>query len=241
MKLPTLQGIIRRRILVNYRVAPAVIERLLPSTFRPKLHGEFALAGICLIRLEQIRPQGLPVFLGASSENAAHRIAVLWEDEQGKTREGVYVPRRDTNSRLNYLAGGRLFPGEQHAAKFHVTEDGAEINLLMKSDDGEVAVELRGVTAEHLPDNSGFRTLEEASGFFEGGSLGYSATTKGARLDGMRLKTATWKVAPLDVKQVHSSYFADENKFPKGSVNFDCALLMRDIEHEWHSAPNLYV
>src|SRR3977135_359472 len=120
MRLPTIQGIIRRRLLVNYRVAPAVLARLLPATFRPKLHGEFAMAGICLIRLEQIRPQGLPVFLGASSENAAHRIAVLWEDEQGKTQGGVYVPRRDTNSRLNYLAGGRLFPGEHHAARFQV-------------------------------------------------------------------------------------------------------------------------
>jgi hypothetical protein len=241
MKLPSVEGIIRRRVLVNYRVVPAVLERLLPSTFRPKLHGEFAIAGICLIRLEQIRPKGLPTFLGASSENAAHRIAVLWEDEQGKTQEGVYVPRRDTNSRLNYLAGGRLFPGEQHAARFQVKDDGKEIDLTMRSDDGEVAVEVRGATAERVPDNSGFRTLEEASGFFEPGSLGYSATTKGARLDGMRLKTATWKVEPLDVKHVHSSYFADETKFPKGSVNFDCALIMRNIEHEWHSAPDLYV
>src|SRR5690242_17509645 len=120
MKLPSVEGIIRRRVLVNYRVAPGVVERLLPSAFRPKLHGEFAIAGICLIRLEQMRPQGLPAFLGSSSENAAHRIAVLWEDDDGKTQEGVYVPRRDTNSRLNYLAGGRLFPGEQHAARFQV-------------------------------------------------------------------------------------------------------------------------
>ena len=43
------------------------------------------------------------------------------------------------------------------------------------------------------------------------------------------------------MEQVYSSYFADEKKIPKGSVDFDCALLMRDIEHEWHSAPDLYV
>jgi len=38
----------------------------------------------------------------------------------------------------------------------------------------------------------------------------------------------------LQVHDVFSSYFSDETKFPAGSVEFDCALIMRDIEHEWH-------
>ena len=40
MRLPTIEGTIRRRILVNYRVDPAVIQRHLPSRFRPKLADE---------------------------------------------------------------------------------------------------------------------------------------------------------------------------------------------------------
>jgi hypothetical protein len=32
----------------------------------------------------------------------------------------------------------------------------------------------------------------------------------------------------------------DEALFPKGSVEFDCALLMRGIEHEWHGKDDLY-
>ena len=107
LKLPVINGLIRRRLLVNYRVAPKVIQPLLPEKFRPKVHEGFAIAGICLIRLEQIRVKGLPAFTGISSENAAHRIAVTWEDEGGKTQEGVYIPRRDTDSMLNQLAGGR--------------------------------------------------------------------------------------------------------------------------------------
>jgi len=33
---------------------------------------------------------------------------------------------------------------------------------------------------------------------------------------------------------VESSFFEDRALFPPGSVEFDCALLMRGIEHEWH-------
>jgi hypothetical protein len=239
MKLPTLQGIIRRRILVNYRVAPETMQAQLPAPFRPKLHQGFAIGGICLIRLEQIRPHGMPALIGLSSENAAHRIAVLWEDEDGKTCEGVFVPRRDTNSRLNQLAGGRLFPGEHHAAKFEVRDEGGNIEFAMRSADGETAVEVRASEAALLPPASAFRTLAEASDFFKAGSLGYSTTAKGTSLDGIILETATWEVRPLDVQRVHSSFFSDAARFPDGSATFDCALLMRDIEHEWHSAPSL--
>src|ERR1700722_6916723 len=112
MKLPKIEGIIRRRILVNFRVAPEAMQKQLPLRFRPKLYAGKAIGGICLIRLEHIRPLGMPAFLGLNSEIGAHRIAVLWEEEQGATKEGVFLPRRDTDSALNQMAGGRIFPGE---------------------------------------------------------------------------------------------------------------------------------
>ena len=56
IKLPVMQDLIRRRILVNFRVAPEIIQRQLPAKFRPKLHAGAAIAGICLIRREQIPP-----------------------------------------------------------------------------------------------------------------------------------------------------------------------------------------
>jgi hypothetical protein len=58
-------------------------------------------------RLKQIRPAFVPVAAGIGSENAAHRFAVEWERD-GQRREGVFILRRDTSSRLNTLVGGRL-------------------------------------------------------------------------------------------------------------------------------------
>jgi uncharacterized protein YqjF (DUF2071 family) len=63
MRLPAIQGVIRRRILANFRVEPQVMQRQLPTRFRPKLHDGFAVAGICLIRLEHVRPRLLPEFV----------------------------------------------------------------------------------------------------------------------------------------------------------------------------------
>lgn len=216
------------------------MQRQLPPRFRPKLHNGFAVAGICLIRLEHIRPQRMPEIIGLSSENAAHRVAVLW-DEDNETREGVYISRRDTNSQLNHLLGGRIFPGEHHAARFTITESGGAFELSMRSDDGDVAVDVEGAIGESMPSTSIFASLAETSKFFEGGSLGYSVTRDPGRLDGLKLETKDWRVEPLHIRKVYSSYFADAEKFPAGSIAFDHALIMRNVAHEWHNANDLYV
>lgn len=239
VRLPIIEGLIRRRILVNFRVDPIVLMPTLPAPFRPKLIQGLAIVGICLIRLEDIRPRGLPSALGLSSENAAHRIAVTWTDADGTEKEGVYIPRRDTSSWLNHLAGGRLFPGEHHRAAFTVRDEAEGLELQMQSADNSTTIELRAKPAAALPPASGFRTLDEASAFFRGGSLGYSETARRHHLDGVSLVTRDWQVAPLEVTHVASSFFADERRFPPGSVTFDCALIMRNLPHEWHAAPNL--
>lgn len=110
----------------------------------------------------------------------------------------------------------------------------------MASADGEVAVKVHGAPGKTLPVGSCFANLAEASAFFEPGALGYSTTGEAGRLDGVSLKTKTWTIEPLQVDEVFSSYFMDEARFPKGSATFDCALLMRNIEHEWHGAADLY-
>lgn len=238
VRIPVIKGRIKRRLLVNFRAAPDVVQRILPDPFRPKLHEGYSIVGICLIRLEQIRPAGMPAFLGVSSENAAHRIAVEWT-EKGVAREGVFIPRRDTGSLLNRFAGGRLFPGEHHAAEFAVVDDGQGIDFRMRSRDGEVEVRVVGRDASTLPTNSCFKSLADASVYFEGGSLGYSVTRERERLDGLTLRTLEWRVSALEVSSVHSSFFAGEKHFPPGSIEFDHALIMRDVLHEWHKASDL--
>jgi hypothetical protein len=85
------------------------MKRALPAPFRPKLHRGYAIAGICLIRLERIRPVVFPSFCGISSENAAHRMAVLWDEPSGGSREGVFIPRRDTDSGTLHFEFGLPF------------------------------------------------------------------------------------------------------------------------------------
>lgn len=238
MQIPVIRGTIDRRILVNYRVDPDVLARFLPAPFRPKLVNGAGMAGVCLIRLKNIRLKFLPSFLGVSSENAAHRIAVEW-DQDGEPKEAVFVPRRDTSSRLNTLVGGRLFPGVHHHAAFQVQEHDDRYRVELDSDDRRTHLLVEGHVAEEFPRSSVFSSLKEASDFFEHGSLGYSVTAKPNHFDGLELCSFNWQVQPLAVEKIESSFFEDRALFPDGSVELDCALLMRGIDHEWHGRGRL--
>lgn len=236
MRFSALTGVIERRLLINFRVDPDALARVLPEPFEPLLVHDVGIAGVCLIRLGHLRPSGIPATIGVSSENAAHRIAVRLPSG----RKGVYIPRRDTNSRLNTVIGGRLFPGVHHHAQFQISDSGEGFEVAMRSDDGLAAIDVSGRPTEVLQPGSVFSSVGEASRFFEGGSVGYSATKDEGRYDTLELRTTNWKVTPVAVEQVASSFFDDSSVFPSGTVEFDNALIMRGIDHQWRSGESLY-
>ena len=229
MKIPKIKGIIDRRILINYQVDKEVLENYLPKPFKPKLVNGKGIAGICLIRLKEVRPKGLPKQVGISSENGAHRIAVEWI-ENGEKKEGVFIPRRDTSSKLNAWAGGTIFPGIHHLAEFTVKESNGHYDISFLSKD-KTNLSIQAKETSDWNGESVFEDLATASKFFENGSVGYSPDK--LDFDGLKLKTYSWKVSLLEVEKVRSSFFEDRNIFPENTIKFDNALLMKNIEHEW--------
>lgn len=237
MRIPTLEGVIDRRVLVNFRIDPEYVAAVLPAPFRPQLVDGYAIGGICLIRLVDVRPDGWPKWMTVGSENAAHRIAVEWGSD-GQTEAGVYIPRRDSSSRLNVAAGSRVFPGVHHRADFTVVETDDHYDIRMVSRDGGGSISVVGDVTHEFPAESVFPNVDAASAFFEAGSLGYSPR-RDSNFDGLELETTNWSVRPLDVTHVDSSFFGDLGRFPAGTATFDDALLMRGIDHRWHQRPTL--
>ena len=228
---------IERRLLVNYRIDPEVVMGLLPAPFRPQLVSGWAVGGVCFIRLGNLRPAHFPSALGSRTENVAHRFAVEWDDEQG-TQVGVFVPRRDTSSRLTALAGDKLFPGAYHLARFEVQEGASELQIGVGSRDGTLAL---SVSAHEAPSLEGelFGSLEEALTFFRHGSLGFSPSGGTGSLVGVRLICESWEGRAVSIGHMASSMFDDNQAFPKGSCALDSALVMRNLPVRWRNEGTL--
>lgn len=232
MKLPVLNGIIDRRILINYSVEPEVVSSLLPTHLRPLVVNGYASGGICLIRLKHIGLKYTPSIFRITSENAAYRFLVTCKDKGGWVR-GVYIPRRTTDSWLNVVVAGKLFAWPHYPARFESTEDKGRYSVRMGPDDGPVELEITAHRTDDFPEHSMFRSLAEASLCFANCNLGISPATHSRSFKTICLETSTWSVAPLVVDKLCSAYFSDTRRFPKGSIAFDNALLMEGIQHAW--------
>jgi uncharacterized protein YqjF (DUF2071 family) len=232
--MDVMTGVIDHRILLNYRVDPEALRRILPAPLEPKLVDGWGIGGICQVSLSRMRPRGLPAIVGTKSHNAAHRIAVTHDGG-----EGVYVPRRDTGSRLNQLAGGRLFPGAYRYSDFRVRVEGERYDVRVTDSGGATVVAVEAEVSSAISSDSIFADLASASRFFRGGGIGWSPGSDPTTLDTIELWTREWNMVPLDVQLQTSGYFGDASLFPAGSVEFDSGLLMRDLEHEWRAQDGL--
>ena len=224
-------GTISHRILLNFKVCPDVMTKVLPKEFKPKIINGYCIAGICQVSLTNMKMK--PSIIGFSSHNAAHRIAV--DTSQG---EGVYVTRRDTNSWLNSLSGGRLFPGTYNKTKFDV-EVSADSYKVSVYEQNAIQMSIDASVVTELPQGSVFDSVSDLSNFFKQGNIGWSPKSQPSKYDAIELEAQNWEMEPLQVHSHYSSYFSDKSIFPEGSVKFDSAMIMRDINHSWISRTNL--
>jgi hypothetical protein len=236
-RLSGIQATIRRRVLLNYRLPPERVVPLLPLPLRPRLVGGFALAGLCVIHLEHVRPTFVPVGVGVASDNAAHRIAVEWIDTEGITRYGVYIPRRDTDSRLVGFAGARLFPARHSLATFMFREDPDGCLHESAADAAGLLFSISGRTGGRVPPASVFGSPAEASAFFESGADAYSPGADEGYLDGVRLDCRCTSLLPLETSHAYVRELL--RMFPVGSLEFDSAFLLRDAASRWWRLPPL--
>lgn len=200
----------------------------IPASLELNVQKGYAIVGVCLIGLEQIRPKGFPAAIGLTSENMAHRVAVRYPAD-GAKQDGVFVWRRDTDQRLVSLLGGRLFPGVQGHATFDIAERENGVTFSAATSGGEADV---SVDVEFRPDwrpTPAFGSFDEVSEFFRRGSCGFSCGADGT-LERMELRTLEWNLTPLEVHSWRAPFY--QSRWP---VELDGALIMRRVAHEWHS------
>ena len=212
---------LRRRLLINYRLDAEYANTLLPQTMRPQLVDGSAVAGVCLVGLERVSPVSNRLG-GVRSENAAHRIAVEW-DEQGSTAQGVFIFERHSSSLPSVLFGGRAFPGVHRRARFTTFDTDERHKVSMRSRDQHLEVDVQ------LSDEWGstlFPSLQAASDFTRAGRIGWSRGHDQTTLEPVALTASDWSMRGAEVRELRSSFF---DSMPAGVATIDGALVMRNL------------
>jgi hypothetical protein len=226
---PPVRGVIRRRLLVNAVVDPDEAATRLPAGLRPHVTDAGTVVGCCLLELEQVRPAWLPAGVGTAMRAAAHRLSVEWDDADGHTIVGVFVPLRHSDSRLAVALGGRHVPGlHRRADSTILTGDGALRWRVAPHDGSDLAIRVTATTAGDDvpvdPDEVVGRTCLTTD-------VGLSVDRRG-RIEGARMTPDHRRATPVTIEALDSAFlrgFATARPAP--------SYLMRDVGVTWTASP----
>jgi len=225
----TITGTMARRLLVNWRIPLDAARRALPARVRPSAINGHAIAGLCLVRLTQMRFPGMPAWAGLASENLAIRMGVEWDAPQG-LRKAVLIFRRETGSAVNAFVGARIRFGIHHRGTFHVHDDGTSVAIRARGTNYRHSLSVRVRPADHIPATSIFDGMPQVETFFRSGECGYSPAAEPGMWDGIRLRLHHWDLQPMEIGHARSSLMDD---LFDGQARVDSAYIMRNIEHTW--------
>jgi hypothetical protein len=193
-----------------------------------------AVVGVCLIRLVEMRPTGLPRPLGRTIEAAAHRISVVGPGDDGP-EPGVFVPRRDSRSRAAVRAGGRIWPGVHGRADITVERRPSSLAIDVACPDGAAV----SVTLDLDADRPGGTALADPDAtrtFHAVERRAWSPRRGGGPESGLEeavLDCLPWSARPVGVTAATSTWLDDRDLFPLGSSHLAGALLMEDVPVRW--------
>jgi len=213
-------------LLVNAVVDPDEAARRLPPGLRPHATPLGTVVGCCLLDITDLRPGSLPASLGIRQRAAAHRISAEWDDDEGQTTVGVWVPGRRSDSRLAVALGGRWFPGVHEPARVDL-EAGSD-RLSWRVDDGHDFFIDVGVV---LP-TGGDKACDAVAGTCLAATVGVSADRRG-QLEAARMEPDRTDAREVVVDNL-TSHFIDSFRSGRPAPSY----LMEEISVRWTPAPS---
>ena len=197
-----------------------------------------------MIRFRELRPRLVPSWLGLQFSRTLRIELQLSGIRMEKQKEGRLYPEKTIPIPVS-IRHSEAQSFRESSIEVHLTFRKSERLFRFKFVRGDGGQEA-AVIAEDAPtltSTSIFPSLAAAADFF---SLGVRPVTRATNelghYHGMELRSLDWRISPFACCQSGVLLLLQTwSHFPKAPWNLNCALIMRKIDHEWHSRPDLYL
>lgn len=213
---------IRSRVLVFYRVEPAVLAALLPAGVRPRVLAGCGVASLCYTRLGPVQSRWLPRGFGSVTDHLAYRVCAWFDDEPG-----AFVVRRETSSWLGARCGEKLLRNDHRRAHFAVDESAFGFSLqVVHEQRAELTLraELAGTSSSAL-----FGTVHDLERWLADESVVRPHDVIMPEADAVLSDGSSFAPEPLSVFELRSSFFDDPRIFPRGAAVRDGAYRLSPL------------
>lgn len=232
----------RYSLVVTYAFPRKVLEPLLAPGLVLDTYGDWAFLAIALVDVKQLRPAGLPAWMGQDFFLSGYRIFTRLGDAASSLR-GLRILRSDTNRRMMALLGNALTQYRYEHSHVVTRHDENALDIEVKSANGgadlRVHADLWSAPAS-LPPDSPFSDINTARRF--AGPLPYTfdyepQTGSIIKVRGIR---EHWTPEPVHVDVLQCT-FLDREPFRDAGARLAHAFYLHDIPYRWERGARVEV
>ncbi len=231
----TMTGRLAECVLLAYRTPAASVRALLPAGVELVTHRDWAFWNIVVCRVADMRPAGLPAWLGISYSHVAYRLYARARTADGTNVEGLYFLRSDADNALITGAGDWLsdFRFHRAAIDLQTTDSAVELRVVSRAGrTGDASLSGRQMPAAELSPGSCFSTVAEAAAFLKYRPLGLAVDARNTTLKLAEVfrDEQQWREHPLRVTEAHWHFLDDLGQH---DAKLECATRVAPIDYRW--------
>ncbi|MFD2787616.1 DUF2071 domain-containing protein [Hymenobacter rubripertinctus] len=227
------EALLSRTTVLTYAAPAAELRCLLPECLTlDTLDDQWGFVAVALVQTRQLRPQGLPAWLGQDFFLIGYRVFVRYTTAAGKRLRGLYILQSATDKRrMQWL--GNLFTG-YHYRTIDIRHAATETSLEFHSERAGLHIAVATVAAAAgepgLPAGSPFGSWQQARRF--AGPLPFTFSYQPARREVVIVEgeREQWRPRPVRVQAAVVPFI---ESLGLSDVRLASAFTMTDIPYRW--------
>ena len=230
-----IQAFFRHSLVLTYAFPEELLRPLLPPGLTLDTYEGSSFLAIALVRVERLRPVGLPAALGRSFFLSGYRVFCRYRRHDGRVLRGLRILRSDADSSLMVWGGNLLTHYQYSKCVVEERRTAATLDLEIKTSHATADLSVRAfieTAAETPPFGSPFPNLQIARHY--AGPLPFTfdyetGTHKMIIIEGVR---QGWKPKPVRVEVDRCAYLERPpfNSAPRRLAN---AFFIENVPYRW--------
>ncbi|RSK34032.1 DUF2071 domain-containing protein [Hymenobacter metallilatus] len=224
------EALLSRTTVLTFAAPAAELQRLLPPCLTlDTLDDTWGFVAVALVQTRQLRPQGLPAWLGHQFFLIGYRIFVRYTTAAGKRLRGLYILGSETDKRHMQWLGNLLTSYRYRTVDIYQAAIATGQTILSRQ--AGLCIEVENLVNEpELPAGSPFRNWQQARRF--AGPLPFTfswspATKQVVIVEGIREE---WQPQPVRVVAAEVAFIRN---LGLGKVRLASAFTMQNIPYRW--------
>ena len=224
------EAFFERSTVLTFAVAKGELESLIPAKFELDTYqDQYAFIAVAMVQATDLRPKGLPKFIGNDFFLVGYRIFVRYVNKEGRKMRGLYILKTETDKKKMALLGN-IFTNYKYSISDITISDSSEITEYTSEKSQLNIIVNKSLNEVVLPINSPFDSWKSARRF--AGPMPYTFSYEKNDNSVLIVKGVrqNWQPVPIEINRWKIDFL---DQLELGNVVLANAFKIENVPYHW--------